>query len=374
MFSESINLLKRVPLFSSIDPKDLELVAEQMEEASFSTGMEIIHEGDLGDAFYILKKGRVKVFATLEDTHEEIPLSFLEQGDHFGEMALITGEPRSASIQAVSDVVVWKLSKSSFDALILKNPSVTLTLTHLLTQRLKGANVARKASEEYYQHKFTPGGQIADVGVIKILKYAEDNSLSGKVLLEKDNDTAIFLYRKGQLENIEYHNKNEDEALDTILGWEHGHFQIEPSIFKIEGGQTQDEATGTVIPNADDLPIVIYLREKLTEIIHFAGPRITQRAVNHAYHTFSGYFDTLHDLGVSIEPALDVTLREDVKWTDKQTLMVAIILRDIINVLERDVIGLSFWSPRSKDDRINDSLESLQFFEYYDHAMDVIGN
>ena len=77
---------------------------------------------------------------------------------------------------------------------------------------------------------------------------------------------------------------------------------------------------------------------------------------------------------VAIEPDLDVTLREDVKWTDKQTLMVAIILRDIINVLERDVIGLSFWSPRSTDDRINDSLESLQFFEYYDHAMDVIGN
>jgi len=77
---------------------------------------------------------------------------------------------------------------------------------------------------------------------------------------------------------------------------------------------------------------------------------------------------------VAIEPDLDVTLREDVKWTDKQTLMVAIILRDIINVLERDVIGLWFWSPRSKDDRINDSLESLQFFEYYDHAMDVIGN
>ncbi len=374
MFTESINLLKRVPLFSSIDPKDLELVAGQMEEASFSTGMEIIHEGDPGDAFYILKKGRVKVFATLEDTLEEIPLSFLEQGDHFGEMALITGEPRSASIQAVSDVVVWKLSKSSFDALILKNPRVTLTLTHLLTQRLKGANVARKASEEYYQHKFTPGGQIADVGIIKILKYAEDNSLSGKVLFEKENDKATFFYRKGQLENIDYHNKNEDEALDSVLAWEQGHFQIEPSIFKIEGGQTKDEATGAVIPKTDEPPIVIYLREKLSEIIQIAGPRITQRAVNHAYHSFSGYFDTLHDLVVAIEPALDVNLREDVKWTDKQTLMVAIILRDIINVLERDVIGLSFWSPRSNDDRINDSLESLQFFDYYDHAMDVIGN
>ncbi len=375
MLEKSIEQLKRVPLFSSIGNTDFELIAEQLTQENFPAGSEILHEGDPGDAFYILKKGRVRVFATLEDTNEEIPLSFLEEGDHFGEMSLITGESRSASINAVTDVEVWKLSKDTFDALILNNPSVTLTLTHLLTQRLKGANVARKASEEYYQHKFSPGGKISDVGIIKILKYAEDNSLSGKVILENNDDCATFHYRKGQLEKIDYHDLSEDEALDSVLTWNSGHFHIEPSVFKIDGGTTTDEAhKQKAAETTDDQPILAYLKEKFSEIVAFAGPRITRRAVNHAFHSFSGYFNNLNDLKIEIEPVIRISLRQNLKWTDKHSLMIAILLRDVIDILERDVIGLSFWSPRSADDRINDFLEGLQYFAFYDEAMEVIGS
>ncbi len=161
MYKTSLEQLKNIPLFSFVSDEDLELIAEKLELRSFPANTQLIEEGDPGDCLYLIKTGRVKVFAKHEDLKQEIILSYLDAGDHFGEMSLISGEPRSASVVSVTDIEVWELSRSVFDSLIMNNPNITLTLTHLLTQRLKEANIARKESEEYYEKKFMPHGNLS---------------------------------------------------------------------------------------------------------------------------------------------------------------------------------------------------------------------
>jgi CRP-like cAMP-binding protein len=371
MYKTSIEQLKNIPLFAFVEDEDLELIEEKLEQVTFPAETLIIKEGDPGDCLYLLKSGRVKVFARNEETDQEIILSYLESGDHFGEMALISGDPRSASILSVTDVDLWKLDKEIFDTLLMNNPKITVTLTHLLTQRLKEANISRKKSEKEYESKFKPHGDLNDINVIQLIKYAEDNALTGKITFEKEKDTAVFIYKKGQLVKLEFADYDEDEGMDILLGWKKGSYRIEPHVFKPlqsdeNDSENKDEGTSVLTT------VEKYLHEKFLEFIHFAGSRITQRALNRCYHNFEQYFDIISEIKIQILPEFEIELKTSDNWTDKHTLLLAIIIRDVVSAIDNQVIGMIFWTPRSEDDTINSLLENLQFFEYYEQSTDVI--
>lgn len=375
MFKTSIEQLKNIPLFTFVEEDDLSLIADKLELQTFRANALIIKEGEPGDCLYLLKSGRVKVFAQNNEQKQEIVLTYLESGDHFGEMALITGEPRSASVVAVSDVEVWELNRQVFDSLIMNNPSITLTLTHLLTQRLKESNLARKESEEFYEQKFMPKGSLEETNVINLLKYAEDNSLSGQIVFEKDSNTpkAIFHYKKGQLIKLEFGALEEDEAMDILTEWKEGIYRIEPSIMKPEAGPVEEKSEPTPL-NDKKTVLKVYIEDKITEFVHFAGSKITQRALNRSYHNFKDYFENLDQIKIQILPEILINFNTVVKWTDKHTLMLAVLVRDVVEAIERDAIGMMFWSPRSDINEINSALEELQYFEYYEQAMDIINS
>jgi len=380
MYKTSIEQLKNIPLFTFVEDDELALIAEKLELITFPENTLIIEEGDAGNCLYLIKSGKVKVFAYQKDLDQEIVLSYLESGDHFGEMALISGDPRSASVLSVTEVEAWELNREVFDSLIVNNPSITLTLTHLLTQRLKESNIARKATEEYYKQKFTPHGELKDTDVINLLKYAEENSLSGNIIFEKDKEEARFYYSKGQLVKLEFDGREEDEAMDIILEWNEGTYKIEPSIIKPalrsseadETPESTEEKEDDVSGEEDELTVIReYLEEKLSDFVHFAGAKITQRALNRSYHNFEKFFDNINQIKITILPEIKIELNTD-KWTDKFTLLLAVLIRDVIEALDRDVIGMMFWTPRSVDDKINTVLEERQYFEYYEQSMDLI--
>ncbi|MCB9059191.1 MAG: cyclic nucleotide-binding domain-containing protein [Calditrichae bacterium] len=371
MNQTTIEQLKNIPLFAFVAEDDLRLIAEKLELELYSADTVLIREGEQGDCLYLLKNGRVKVYATSDESGQQIVLSYLENGDHFGEMALISGETRSASIVAVTDVEVWKLSKPIFDELIMRNPSITLTLTHLLTQRLKEANIARKESEKFYEQKFMPHGSLQETNVIELLKYAEDNSLSGNILFENNDQKAVLSYKKGQLYKLEFAELEEDEAMDVIIEWNTGSYRIEPSIFKPSATNIEQEISLTD-ESEGILTINNYLEEKFLEFIHFAGAKITQRALNRAYHNFESYFDNIKEIKIEVIPELDINLSAVSEWTEKHTLLLAILIRDVVSAIERDVVGIMFWTPRSNTSQINHFLEDKQFFDLFDQSYDLI--
>ena len=348
--------LEKIPLFSNTNEKERSRIAEKLTLVNFKRDDIIIKEGDAGTCLYLIKNGRVRVVTTIEPDDEEIVLSYLENGDYFGEMALITGEPRSATVIAESDIELYQLNKTDFDSLILKNPSISLSLTHVLTQRLQMANKSRENSERYYKSRISPHGYIKDTDLVKLLKFAEENSLTGRILIKRKDREAIFNYRKGHLEKLDFENKTE----------------IEPSIFKFSN-TTELEITESTSGQLTFPQILsAYLHEKFSEFIRIAGSRITQTALNKSYHKFRNYFSIVDEIQIRTTPELEVEVSMIDQWTDKHVLFSAVLLRDVVNTIEKDLVGMKFWSNRTNNETINTKLKELQFFTYFDQAFDLI--
>lgn len=364
--------LEKIPLFSNTNEKERSRIAEKLTLVNFKRDDIIIKEGDAGTCLYLIKNGRVRVVTTIEPDDEEIVLSYLENGDYFGEMALITGEPRSATVIAESDIELYQLNKTDFDSLILKNPSISLSLTHVLTQRLQMANKSRENSERYYKSRISPHGYIKDTDLVKLLKFAEENSLTGRILIKRKDREAIFNYRKGHLEKLDFENKTEVEAMDELITWPDGEFKIEPSIFKFSN-TTELEITESTSGQLTFPQILsAYLHEKFSEFIRIAGSRITQTALNKSYHKFRNYFSIVDEIQIRTTPELEVEVSMIDQWTDKHVLFSAVLLRDVVNTIEKDLVGMKFWSNRTNNETINTKLKELQFFTYFDQAFDLI--
>jgi CRP-like cAMP-binding protein len=104
--------LRPVPLFRGLRKATLFEVARRSAEVTYSPGATVVREGDLGDALYIVVQGTVSV------RRDDRVVAQLTAGDYFGEISLIDGEPRSATVVAVDDVLLLTLSSSDFDSLL----------------------------------------------------------------------------------------------------------------------------------------------------------------------------------------------------------------------------------------------------------------
>lgn len=117
-------LLARTSLFAGLDQFELLRLGGRTRRRSYSKGEHVFHQGDIGDAVFILAEGRVKViFATADG--DEMVLATLQPPDIFGELALIDGGPRSASIQTLEPTIVLTLGRATLLDLMSRRPDVT---------------------------------------------------------------------------------------------------------------------------------------------------------------------------------------------------------------------------------------------------------
>jgi CRP-like cAMP-binding protein len=135
---ERILFFKRVPLFANLAPADLKQVAAIAQEASFSDGTAIVRQGELGDVMFIVVSGEIRVVNTAGP--KEIELARRKPGEYVGEMALISNEPRIASLIAVGSVHALCIDQKSFEALLRDRPDVSLAVIQILCKRLKEAS------------------------------------------------------------------------------------------------------------------------------------------------------------------------------------------------------------------------------------------
>lgn len=129
--------LRRMSLLGGLSSKQLEDVSARLRPVKYRSGEIILTEGTPGDVMYLIEWGRVEVLSRT-DGRSRI-LAVLGEGDFFGEMALLTGNPRSATVRAVTDVDLLALHQPDFDELVLKYPTLAVTLGRVLSQRLKRA-------------------------------------------------------------------------------------------------------------------------------------------------------------------------------------------------------------------------------------------
>ena len=126
-------------MFSGLQRDELLKFAELTRERTYPKGSVILFQGDPGDSLYVLRQGRAKVVLIGEDGREVI-LGVLEPGAHFGELALIDDQPRSAHVIAMEDSQLLILRREDFRRRVEANPSVAWALLTELSRRLRRAD------------------------------------------------------------------------------------------------------------------------------------------------------------------------------------------------------------------------------------------
>ena len=135
----AVQLLRRVPLFSELDGSELERFSRVAVPRSFPGGTRVFHEGDHSDACYIVRSGNFRVTREHSDGRA-ITLANLGPGDIFGELAMLDGEVRSASVEALNDGELLALPAIDVRSLLARHPDITVKLVAALTRRLRMAN------------------------------------------------------------------------------------------------------------------------------------------------------------------------------------------------------------------------------------------
>ena len=132
---ESVALLAEVPLFAGLSHRHLGKLAKIASSKRFARGAPVVRVGEAAGAFYVILDGQVRV-------ETQGPGFELKSGDFFGEMALIDGEQRSATVVTLSDVHVMMIARSKFLKLLESEPKITLAIMATLSRRLRGAQGA----------------------------------------------------------------------------------------------------------------------------------------------------------------------------------------------------------------------------------------
>jgi uncharacterized membrane protein len=163
---ERIELLKAIPLFESLEIDDLSALANKLREVKVESGHTVFAQGDEGDAVYVIEDGAVDIVAG--SGKQKVILRSLFKQQYFGELALLDGAPRSATVAASRDTQLLALDRDDFVEFIKSRPDAALSIMHEIGERMRATNelmtqtVTKNVLEEE-DRKLTMGERIADM-------------------------------------------------------------------------------------------------------------------------------------------------------------------------------------------------------------------
>jgi small-conductance mechanosensitive channel/CRP-like cAMP-binding protein len=138
-----ISLMEKVEILAPLSKAELGELVQQVSIQSFAAGETAVQQGEPGDSFYIIKKGRVEVIVEKAEG-EAVVVATLGQGNFFGEMSLLTGAVRTASIRVKEDAEFIVIYKESFRSTLANNPSIAEAMSRLLSERQAGLIAGRE--------------------------------------------------------------------------------------------------------------------------------------------------------------------------------------------------------------------------------------
>ena len=192
----SIEILKKIALFEGLEDSDLTKITQVTQEKNIPKGGVLFKEGDVGDAFYLLIDGAVDVIKT--DGAEEKVVSTINHNDKnsfFGEMALIEGAPRNATLKAAKDCRVLFIEKNNFDMMLRLNSFIALRIMTALSKRFR-----------------SQAEPVADQKVGKVVAVFSPKSGSGKSIFTANMASGMAKLAKGKVLLIDLDLQFGDQA------------------------------------------------------------------------------------------------------------------------------------------------------------------
>jgi type IV pilus assembly protein PilB len=155
--TQLVHFLKNVKLFAELSPDSLAKLGTCLKVADFPPAEVIVREGAPGVSMYIIKSGLVEIRKKDPATGIDFLVAQLSEGAAVGEMSLLTGKPRSATVTTVQPTVVFTLTRADFRNLLTQHPEISLGLARILAERLEDAT--KQVGIEYvnlFKGKFDP--------------------------------------------------------------------------------------------------------------------------------------------------------------------------------------------------------------------------
>jgi eukaryotic-like serine/threonine-protein kinase len=138
------DFFRKVPFLRAIHRDAVCPLLNSINKQRVKTGERFITQGDTGDKIYIIQSGECQVLIEKEGLLH--PVAKIGSGDFIGEMALLTGEPRSAHVEAKSDMTLWEISRETLEKLIDSDPAVATFLTEIMSDRFSSRKMTANRS------------------------------------------------------------------------------------------------------------------------------------------------------------------------------------------------------------------------------------
>src|SRR3979409_211536 len=167
------DLLRTMDIFEALAHKELETIAQLLRERRLAEAEVLCRQGNPGDALFIVTGGRIRL-STVDPSGNEKVLTYFTDGQFFGEMALLTGDPRSATATAESDSQVLVLQRHDFDQLLAGHAQIMREMLKVVSQRTLHTNQQLLAEE--------PGSSVS-VGAGRVYAIFSPRGGSGKTTL-----------------------------------------------------------------------------------------------------------------------------------------------------------------------------------------------
>jgi len=162
----TVETLRQVPLFESLDDASARELCGLIETLDCPAHQVLFHAGDVGDAMYLIERGKVRICVQARDGNE-VTLAQLSRGDFFGEMALLDGERRSADAVVAEDARLALLSREHFLSFMRSSPDVALEMLTALANRLRH-------TDELLRHSATRNVNVEEAAQLTLADRAAD--------------------------------------------------------------------------------------------------------------------------------------------------------------------------------------------------------
>ncbi|MEQ1612008.1 MAG: cyclic nucleotide-binding domain-containing protein [Hyphomicrobiaceae bacterium] len=136
---DEVSVMRRIPLFAHITPQKLKLLAFTSERMAFEPGQMVFHQGEVGDAAYVIIEGQADVL--VDSPKGAVSVATVERNALIGEVAILCDVPRTASIKAITLLDTLRITKAQFLELLTEYPELSIEIMKILAQRLAKTSI-----------------------------------------------------------------------------------------------------------------------------------------------------------------------------------------------------------------------------------------
>ena len=226
---EAKKVLLESDLFRTLSTGAIDRIVDRFVLQKFSQNTAIIQKGQKGDAFYVIKKGSVKVGIPSKGG-KEIELAVLQESDCFGEMSLLTGNPASASITSIEEVQLLQLSEERFNDILLEYPVLNRYFHRILSERLK-LNSVKTQNGDFHKGLV---GKLSTISLEELIQTLYTANKTGILTIDNQNDKGKIFIKNGLVIHAMTKNLKGEQAFFRLMTWYDASFRFIPGEVNVE--------------------------------------------------------------------------------------------------------------------------------------------